>query len=184
MTISAKQSQVSFIGRPILKSARPSVLPILRFYLFRWVDMVYIKGTIVIVSACYALLAKLFNKLKFALPIARPFVRFMAVLVPIVAVASRRAKAVIAFLAALLALPFFAPTRSKVTGLLAILSSSIRNPIRMSFKRFGTVSANHFNLGVLSHGNSYIKVFAHYTPKYFDIACERITNAYRQQKLF
>ena len=184
MTISAKQSQVTFIGGPILESARPSVLPILRLYLFGWVNVVYIKGAIVIISACYALPAKLLNKLKLALPIARPFVRLMAMLIPIIPVASRRAEAVIALLTALFALSFFSPPRSKVAGLLAILSGSIRNSIRMSFKRLRTMPANHFNLCVLSHGNSYIKVFAHYTPKYFDVACERIDNAYRQKRMF
>ena len=184
MTIRAKQPQITLVSRPILEPARPSVLPVFRPNLFGWVNVVNIQYTVIIVSARYTLAAKLLNKPNLSFPIPRSFVRFVAVFIPIITIAARRAKTVITFLAALFAFPLFAPSGREVAGLLAILSCSICDAIGMSFKRLRAMAANNFNLRVLSHGESSIKVFAHYTPKYFDIACERITNAYRQERLF
>jgi len=159
-------------------------MPILWLNLFGRVNVVNIERPEVIEPAGFAFTAKLLNKIKFAFPVARPFVRFVTVLIPVITIALSRAKSVVALFSTLLALPFFAPPLRQITCPLAILAGSVCDSVRVGFKRRGAMSANNVNLCVLSHVGSCVKVFAHYTPKYFDIACERIENAYRQSRLF
>ena len=125
--------------------------------------MVNIQGAEIIKAAFQAFATKLLNKGEFPFPVSGAFMDAMPVLVPIVAQASIRAKAIGAFLAACFALAGLTPAMREVTSLSAKLG-----PFMLP-SWFPTMFAS-------SHG--YI------IPKYFDIACERIENAQRQIRLF
>ena len=163
MTVRTKQLQISLVGGPVLKAARPCVLPVLWANLFGWVDVIYIEGAKVVKSAFNALPPKLKNERQLALPVARALVDAVPVLVPKVLHAWRGTKPVVAFLPAGFAL--------------SMLSPSVREVARLPAK-----------LGALVLGGRLPAVFAsihgYIITKYFDIACRRIEDAQRQQRMF
>ena len=125
MTISAQQLQVPGVSRPILESSRPCVAATLRPDFLGGIDMVNVKGTVIIKSALNALTAKLLNQFKFALPVAGALMDAVSVLVPVVAQTAGRAKAVGTFLTARFAFTSLAPTVGQVASLPAILRAFV-----------------------------------------------------------
>ena len=163
MAIRAKQLQVPLISRPVLESARPSILAVLWTNLLGWVDVVYIEGAEIGESAFNAFPAKLKNERQLSLPIARTLMDAVAVLVPKVLHTRRGTEPVIAFLPTGLALSLLSPAMREVASLSA-------------------------KLGALVLGDRlpamFASIHAYIITKYFDIACERIENAQRQSRLF
>lgn len=184
MTICTQQTQVSFIGAPVLKSARPSILAFLWPHFLGRINVVNIERAMIGKTARLTFTAKLFDYFQLALPVSRVLVRGVSVFIPIVFYAASRAKAIHARLTALLAFPAFSPSRSQITRLSAVFSSAVFDAVGVRFKRLFAMAAGNFNLGVFSHKQHYIKVNGICEPKYFDIACERIDNAYRQARMF
>ena len=175
MTVRAQQLKVSGIRCPVLEAACPDVLPILRAHLLGRVDMVDVQRAVVIESALGALAAELLNKRQLALPVARPLMDAMPVLVPVITQAGVRAEARRALRAAVLALAGIAPAVREVARLAAELPGAIAKAIGMHLRRLTAVRACDFSLC-----GSHDAII----PKYFDIACERIENAQRQERLF
>ena len=161
MTIGAQQLQVSGVSRPILETASPCVTAPFRANFGLGVDVVYIESAVIFKSALNTFAAKLLNQFKFALPVARALMDAVSVLVPVVAQTAGRAKAVLTFLAARFAFASLAPTVGQIASLSAILRALM--PTHRLAAMFASI-----------HG--------FIIPKY--LACERITNAQRQTKLF
>lgn len=175
MAVCAQQLKVTGIRRPILEAARPDVLPVFGAYFFGWVDVVDIQRAVIIKAALRTLAAKVLNQRQLAFPIARTLVDAVPVLVPVVAQAGIRAEARRAARAAILALSGVTPSVREVACLTAELPGSIANAIGVHLRRLAAVRACDFSLGG-SHNDI--------IPKYFDIACRRIEDAQRQQRLF
>jgi len=183
VAVCAKQPQITFVCLPVPKSVIPNTGSALVSKLSFWVNMVNIKNAIVSFPAFHARTTKGANQFKFSLPVARVLVRSVAVLIPIRLIAVRRAKTVVAFFPAFFARALFSPSGSKIAGLAAELSGSIFNAVSMNLKRIFAVRARYFDFGFF-HNLHYIKVYRAQEPKYFDIACERISAAVGQGQLF
>jgi hypothetical protein len=183
VTICTKQSQVAFVGFPILKAVRPVACFLSFKQLFFSVNMVYVKNAMVTDAATNALAAKLVNKSKFLFPVFRVLVGRKAVFVPIVGAARISAKSVGAFFAAIFAWLLAAPSMRQIAGLTAKLASAIFESIRMNLKLFGAVFAALCYLCFFSHLHI-LNTLGNYKPKYFDIACQRIEQAVAQGQLF
>ena len=175
MAIRAKQSKVPAIGCPILESARPIITAVLWLDLLLWVDMVNIKSAVIIKPALGAFTAKFFNQRQLSFPIARALIEAMAVFIPIRLETRFGTKAIGTFLSALLALARFRPSVCEVARLIAVFARSVAKSVSVHLTLFPAMSAlNRFRRS--SHVIS--------IAQYFDIACERITNAQRQERLF
>ena len=163
MAISAQQLKVSSVGRPVLKTPRPHVLPVFGANFFGRVYVINVQRPIVIKAAASALTAELLDERQFALPIPRVLVYSVSVFVPKSTHAFVGAKSISALFPAGFARSVFAPPMRKVAGLAAKFGAFV----------FGDrVRA----VGARIHGAI--------ITKYFDIACRRIEDAQRQQRLF
>ena len=175
MAIRAQQSKVPAIGRPILESARPVVTAVLWPDLLFRVDMVNIKGAVIIKSTLGAFAAKFFNQRQLSFPIARALIEAMPVFIPVRLETRFGTKAIGTFLPTLLALARFRPSVREVARLIAVFTRSVAKPVGVHLTLFPAMSAlNRFRRS--SHVIS--------IAQYFDIACERITNAQRQERMF
>jgi len=162
MAISAQQLKVSSVGRPVLKAPRPHVLPVFWANFFGRVYVINIQRPIVIKAAASAPAAEVLDKSQFTFPIPRVLVYSVSVLVPKSAHAFVGAKSISALFPASFARSVFAPSMRKVAGLAAKFGAFV----------FGDrIRA----VGARIHGDS--------ITKYFDIACRRIEDAQRQQRL-
>ncbi len=141
--------------------------------------MVNIQNSVVINSAAFAFAAKVFDKGKFSLPIARMLVDRMTILRPVSIPAFFRAKPVLAILAASFAGSGSFPASRQIACLAAVLAGSFSKPIQVHFKCLLTVLAGGFYSG-LFHCAS---ISEQIEPKYFDIALRRIEDAQRQSRL-
>lgn len=184
MTICTQQSEISLVGFPVLESPRPSVLAALWAHFFGRVNVVNVERPMIRKSTLDALPAKLLNYFKFSFPVARVLVNGVPVLVPVALNTFKGTKPIFAISAALFALPTFSPSRRKVAGLIAIFSCPIFDAIGVRLEYGFAPRAFNVNFCALSHNADYITLVCRFEPKYFDIACERIENAQRQQKLF
>lgn len=184
MTISAQQPQVPLVCFPIFESPRPSILPIFGPYLLGRINVVNVERSVIRKSALNTLAAKFLNYFEFSFPVARVLVNRVTVFVPVILNAINRTKSIFAIGSAMLAFSVFAPSRRKITGLIAKFSSAIFDAIGMGLKNGFATGAFNVNFCAFSHAFDYITVYRRAEPKYFDIACERIENAQRQQKLF
>lgn len=163
MAIRAKQLQIPLVGRPVLKSARPSILPPLWANLLGRINVVYVESAKVGEAAFNAFSAKLKNEGQLALPVARALMDAVSVLVPKVLHARRGTEPVIAFL----------PTGFAFS----MLSPAMREVARLSAKLRALVLGDRVPA-------MYASIHGDIITKYFDIACERIENAQRQQRMF
>lgn len=121
MTISAQQSQISFVCIPILETSRPRIHAALGFDLASGVNVVNIKRPEIIKTAFNALAAKLLNQSEFTFPISWAFMNAVAVLVPVISQTVIRTKTVGALLTTRFAFTGFFPTMSEIAGLPAKL---------------------------------------------------------------
>lgn len=175
MAIRTQQSEVSFILGPIFESARPVVRTIFWSNFPLRVNMIYIKGTVIAKTALRAFAAEFFNQRQFSFPIARTLVDSMAVQIPICLEACIGTKAGRTFIAALFALPRFCPSVRKIARSIAVFACPIAESIGVHLSLFPAMGAfNRFCRS--SHG---IMI-----ARYFDIACRRIEDAQRQQRMF
>lgn len=163
MAIGAEQLKIPFVGRPVLEPPRPSILPILGAKFLAWVYVVNIQRAEIGEAAFNAFAPEPKNESELALPVARALVDAMPVPVPEVAHACGGAKPVRALLSAALALSVLSPP----VGEVARLSAKLR-PLVLGDRVPAMFASIH---GFI-------------IPKYFDIACERIENAQRQQRMF
>ena len=184
MTICAQQSQISVIGRPIRKATRPvpSRCRAPRF-LFS-VKMVNVERTNVVESALGALPAQRFDDCKFARPISWVLVDRSTVLVPICLSAGLAAKLRFAFGAALAAFPLAAPSRSHVAFLSAIFPGSLRQTVRVNQKCRTAVFAYSLDWwgSFRCHVNCVSQYVCNGKPRYFDIACRRISDELKRPR--
>lgn len=179
MAIRTQQPQVSGICLPVLESAGPCVLLIARPDFFAAVDVVDIKRTVIREATLDALPTKIPHQRELAFPEAPRLVRSVAVLIPVGLLASVGAKTVRALLAAFLALAFVAPSVGEVALPPAEPACPVLQSVGVHLVFAAAMGALHIN-GFRSH----IEIIPHAEPRYFDIACRRIDDAYRQGKLF
>lgn len=183
VAICAKKPKISFVGLPVLKPIKPITCSLSLLKLFSAVDMVNIKNPMIGVAAMYAFPTERFNQRKLLLPIGWVLVFCEAIFVPVILPAFITAIAVFAFFSAVLARLFLAPSMGKIALLSTKFTSAIFNSIRMDLKLFRAMFAALCNLSFFSHFNL-LSMCEHYTPKYFEIACKRIEQAYAQGQLF
>ena len=180
MAIRTEKSQISFVRIPVFEPARPCPLPVLWVNFMGWVYMINVQCAEIIKTAYFAFPAETLDKAKFSLPVRIDFVHSIAVFVPVSFLSLNRAVAVLARVPALQTFRMLAPSVCEVTFLITIFSSSVLQSIRMCLKIGPTVLAL-FSYGVRFHVQS---ITENTRQKYFDIACERITAAYAQGRLF
>ena len=183
MAVCTKQTQVSFISFPVLKSVKPVTCSLSFFEFFVTINVVNVKNTMVVNAALNAFAAKFSNQSKLFFPVFRVLMGCKAVFVPVVSSARFAAKPVFAFFAAIFTRLFFPPSVGQVASLTAKLASAIFKPVSVNLELFRAVFTALGYLCFLAH--SYLlNTFAYYKPKYFDIACKRIEQAVAQGQLF
>lgn len=183
VAVGAEQTKVSGIRFPISEPVTPNASSPLVSKFHRWVNVVNVKDSMIGLSAGYALTAKRINQLQFALPVSRVLMFCKSVFVPVISAASVSAKSIFTRFAALLARLIFPPSSRKVAVLTAKLASPILNPIGVYLKFPRAMFTDFRYLSFCAHGLSPNRD-AHYSTKYFDIACKRIDQAYAQGDLF
>jgi len=183
MAIGAKQTQVAFVGFPVFKAVKPVSSALSFFELFFSINVVNVKNSMVINAAFNAFAAKCSNQGKLFLPVLGVLMGRKAVFVPVVSPARIATKPVFTLFAAIFAGLFFPPSVRQVASLTAKLTSSIFKPVGVNLKLFGAVFTALRHLCFLTHLHL-LNTYAHYKPKYFDIACKRIERAVSQGKLF
>ena len=180
MTIRTQQSQVPIVSRPIVETSRPSVLPILWVNLLGWVYVINIKCAEIIISTDTTLTAKRIYKRKFSFPITAYFMFFVTVFVPICFLAQLGAVTILTWFVALFTFSSFSPPVFEIARLIAKLSSAVFNTVRV---HLSVLSAVFTRDGYFVSFHNLI-ITQNMPPKYFDIACERISAAYAQGRLF
>lgn len=181
MTICAQQPKVSDVRIPISEptTPRPARLKLLDLSLA--VDVVNVERAEVVKPARDALASERLDNGELSFPVSRRFVNASAVLVPVRSAAVGRAETVPTLFAAIRARLVRAPSRRQVALLPAIMARAFGKPRGVHLVGLAAVGAVGGNRW-FSHA---VKV-AHdrREPKYFDIACKRIDEAYRQPRLF
>lgn len=183
VAIGAQQAKVTFVGFPIFKTVKPVPCALSFFELLFSINVVNVKDAMVVNSALNAFAAKCSNKRKLFLPVFGVLVGCKAVFVPVVSSARVAAKPVFTFFAAIFTRLFFSPSMGQVASLTAKLASSIFKSVSVNLELFRTVFTALCHLCFLAHLRL-LNTFAHYKPKYFDIACKRIEQAVAQGQLF
>ena len=183
VTVCAEKPQVPFVCLPVFEPIKPisGSLSFPEFFLS--INMVNVKNAVVVSSAFNALTSKFSNECKLFLPVFWVFMSCKAVFIPVVSSARFAAKPVFAFFAAVFTWLFFTPSIGQVASPTAKLASAILEPVSMYLKLFGAMFAALCNLCFLSHV-CLLNTLCNYKPKYFDIACERISRAVAQGQLF
>lgn len=183
VAIGTKQSQVAFVGFPVLEAIKPIACAFSFFELFFSVNVVNVKNTVVFNSTFNAFTAKCSDQGKLFLPVFWVLVGCKAVFVPVVGSARVAAKPIFTRFAAIFTGLFFPPSVGQVASPTAKLAGSIFKPVSVNLELLRAVFAALRNLCVLSH-LYLLNTFCNYTPKYFDIACKRIEQAVAQGQLF
>lgn len=176
MTIRAQQLQIAKVGGPILEPAAPCVARA-GFDLFAWIDVVNVQRARVVKTAADTLTAKLCHQFQFSRPIARVFMNRRAVLIPICLLALRRTVAYTARLAAVFTRTIAVPSVGKIALLTTEFPGPVSKPICVHPHWLATPSAcdRHW---FLSHARNVTRM-----PKYFDIACRRISDELKRPRL-
>lgn len=183
VAIGAEKPKVSLVSFPIFESIEPvsGAFPFFKFCASVYV--VNIKDAVIGLTAGHALPTKAINQRHFALPVSRVLMFCKSVFVPVISAASVSAKSIFTRFAALLARLIFPPSSRKVAVLTAKLASPILNPIGVYLKFPRAMFTDFRYLSFCAHGLSPNRD-AHYSTKYFDIACKRIEQAYAQGDFF
>lgn len=183
VAIGTKQPQVAFVGFPVLEAVKPIPGAFSFFELFFSVNVVNVKNAMVFNSTFNAFTAKCSDQGKLFLPVFWVLVGCKAVFVPVVGSARVAAKPIFTLFAAIFTGLVFPPSVGQVASTTAKLAGSIFKPVSVNLELLGAVFAALRNLCVLSH-LYLLNTFCNYTPKYFDIACQRIEQAVAQGQLF
>lgn len=181
MAICAEQSKVALVGFPILMPVPPCGG--LSFELGRWVDVVNVQCPNIRIAALNAPASQRLDQRKLLGPVSRMLVNGGAILVPERFLAIWRAISPATWLATLLAHIVAGPPRGQIARLSAIFSGAFSDAARMHFCRLAAVRAGNRD-GALSHVKTVSQYIGKYEPKYFDIACRRISEALKQPDLF
>jgi len=181
MTVGAQNSQVSLVGLPVFVAARPSVLAAFGADLRARVNVVNVQRPNVRKAAAYALASEAGEQLQFLAPIVR--VLCCAVSVPPSLLALRCAELSAAFSAALATIPGAAPSRRKITRLAAIFARPVFDSVSVHQGGRAAMLTGNFDFWA-SHAASLSKFVCFASPGYFDIACRRIEEAWKQPRLF
>lgn len=180
MAICAQKPDVFLVGGPVREAPRPRVITVFRPDFPCRVDMVNVQSSMVVEAALGTFSAKRRDQRELPCPITRVSMHAVPMLIPIVLLASWRTEPCFRWLAAFFAFAGIRPPVREVTGATTEFASAIFQPIRVHRHQLFAVLANDFNW-LVSHASKYITGSER---KYFDIACERIENAYKQQRLF
>jgi len=144
--------------------------------------MVNIKTSKIIHAAPGAFSSKVFYYFHFAHPfsftVSRP-----TIFIPVISLTFWCAEPCFAWFTAPLAFARIRPSVGKIAFLATIFSSAVFYSIRVHHDLFATMLAGNF-YWMVSHIVSIPKYINSYKPKYFDIACRRIADAYKQPRLF
>ena len=182
MTICAQQLQVAGVGFPIFET--PGLrAPCLEPQFCRRVDVVNVEGAEVVEAASAARRAKLLNQSDLLRPPFGLLVQACAVLVAERLLAFQRAIAHFARFSTLLAAATAGPAMGKVARLATVLSGTVAQSVGVNLGWLIAACANDRG-GCGSHACMITKYCDFYKPRYFDIACRRIEEAYRQPRLF
>lgn len=186
MAIRTQQFNILGVGFPILEAPTPCVVPIFGAQFCAWINMIYIKCAIVFKSALHACAAKILDERQLSFPVSDLFVSRITIPVPIRIATTIRTKTSAARRTALQAFSGTPPSCSQIASLAAIFAGPFAQPICVHGGNAPTSSANYFDL-LSSHKNSLNAVDIYSiaeVAKYFDIACRRIEQAYKQRPLF
>lgn len=175
MAVRTQQAEVPCIGRPVAESVAPRSAPALVSHFLRRVNVVNIKNSMVGLSAHGTLSAKLGYQRQLSRPVSWAAVLFVSRTIPVFISTSRRAVFVLCLFPAYVARLARTPSVSEVTSITAKFAVALLNPIGANLKRFSAMTANAFNLSVLSH-NITIRAVAMLSlyPEYCAIAERRI----------
>ena len=182
MAIRTQQFDVAGVRSPILEPAAPSVAG-LGAHLGSRINVVDVQRPEIREPALDTFTAERGDDGELALPIAGMLVDSGTIPVPISPRTFRRTKLRGAIFSTLATLSVAAPTVRQIAGLTAIFASAVAKAIRVHLSGLATVRAGNRD-GLFSHGLTIAKYIAAAKPKYFDIACRRIEEAYRQADLF
>ena len=156
-------------------------MPVFRPNFFGWVDVVNVERAVIAESTLRAFSSKLCNQREFPFPIAPTLMDFVAALVPMGFLTCRGAKPRLARHPAFHALSVFGPAMGEIARLSTIMAVAFADTVGVHLVQLATMAASAFN-SRLFHSS---KVAQHqHIAKYFDIACKRIEDAYRQPHLF
>ena len=182
MTICAQQLQVADVGFPIAKTTVPSVA---RFgaHLRRRVDVVNVERAEIAEAASATSAPKLLDQSKLLCPPFGLLVKARAVLIAERFLAFQRTITDLARFPALLATAAARPAMGKIARLAAILPGSVSQSVGVHLGGLVATRAND-RRGGGSHTANIAEYCGFYNARYFDIACRRIEEAYRQPRLF
>lgn len=177
MTIRTQQLEVACVLPPIFEAASPCISG-LGSELRSGVDVVNVQCSVIIEPAANALATQGFNQGKFAFPVLRVLVDGGSILIPISLLAFVGAITNVARFAAILTRAVTLPAVRQVALLAAIFTRTLAKSICVHLFRLPAACADDRD-GLLSHGINIAQ-----EPKYFDIACRRISDALRQPDMF
>ena len=183
VAIGAQQAKVAFVGFPVFEAVKPVTGTFPLFELLFPINVVNVKNAMVVNSTFNAFPSEGGNQSKLFLPVFWVLVGCKAVFVPVVSSARVAAKPVFTLFAAIFARLFFPPSMGQVASLAAKLAGAIFKPVSVNLELFRAVFTALCHLCFLAH-LYLLNTFAHYKPKYFDIACRRIEQAAKQGQLF
>lgn len=183
MAIGAQQTKIAAVLFPIAEVPLPCPSSFVGLGFARAFDVMNVDRANIIEAALNALSAKRRDQIKLTSPVFRMLVHETAVLIPITLRALRRAKLQFAGLTALAAFAATAPSRRKIASATTIFSAALTEAIGMDLRRFAAVSASDRN-GRCSHRICISQYSLKEKPKYFDIACRRISDALKQPDMF
>ena len=185
MAISAQQSKISLVRLPIAEAATPRPTGF-NFGFLCPVYVVNVQRAKIAKAANNTLAAEHLNDLNFALPVSRMLVARRPMLIPIGCLTVARTELCFARVSALATLAGAAPSGSKIAALAAIFPRAVFESVRVHSRDLAAMGAGYFyRLGaLLSHAENVSQYQAKREPKYFDIACKRISEALKQPDMF
>ena len=181
MTVSAQNPQISLVCLPIFEASGPRVMTAFGANFCAGVNVIDVQRSNVREAAAFALSSETGDQLKFLAPVVR--VLRGAVSIPPRLLAVRVAELCAALRAALATVSGAAPPSLKVTGLAAIFARPVFDPIGVHQGDSAAMLAGDFDFGA-SHAESLSKFACAANPGYFEIACKRIEEAWKQPRLF
>jgi len=175
VAVGTQEAKISFVCIPIPESVRPRPASAFFSYFCGLVDMVNIKNPMIRFAAHGTLSAKLGYQRHLSSPVSRVAILFVSRTIPVFISTGRRAVFVLCLFPAYVARLARTPSVSEVTSIAAKFAVSLLNPIGTNIKRFSAMTANAFNLSVLSHNITIwaVAMLSLY-PEYCAIAERRI----------
>ena len=183
MAIRTQQFKIPLVGVPVFEAAAHDIVSVGGTVFQGGIDVMNIEHPVVIIPAGPTCPSKLSDNLSFPLPLPALLCLFVIGMIVVGPLAVWRAIAGGTSLSALAAFTVMGPAMGEVACLTAILPSAVSDAIRMHWHRLSAVRTLDGNrLG--SHDLSISQYIGARHSRYFDIACKRIEEAYRQPRLF